>query len=510
MFDKAQKDNNAIYHELVPRTVEASPKKEMVKCIPFEVPVLAPDDDWFRELVSPHIRQGIEQYEERKANVVREVLGRLEEANDIETSSLQSMNLPGSIQSLDNPTGLPAETEAQIAAFKDKSGAQHIHDLRGMLATLAKEDMALLDEACRILDEEEQEDSQMNASFGSRWTRTPSHTLTANLRQEASKHRLNGDHAKKSDAYIQRKFDDHAAMFARLSGTRESILALLPAASAQDVRGLRCVQELKQQLAELERISAGRIALMERVKQARDADDISGTLLSNPHAPLEGVFEESLRKYAAFDPEIQQNLDAQNACLSEISRANEEFVRARGGTIGGNDRDRVLCQINAALHSYNELVGNLSEGIRFYTNFQELLMKFKQRCTDFTVARRTEKLELLNQLTATTAGMSSGMGQYASPPPSTYSSSAQYGSSSAHASGYAPPAYGANQLYQAPASASGAPQYQQPPPSSYAQYTQHPGAVPHGQPQFTPLLQPGSNNVPGGGGMNPFMYRPPQ
>jgi hypothetical protein len=36
-----------------------------------------------------------------------------------------------------------------------------------------------------------------------------------------------------------------------------------------------------------------------------------------------------------------------------------------------------------------------SEGIQFYTNFQELLQKFKQRCSDFVVARRTEKQEML-------------------------------------------------------------------------------------------------------------------
>eukprot|EP01094_Clydonella_sp_ATCC50884_P028645 TRINITY_DN865_c0_g1_i2.p1 TRINITY_DN865_c0_g1~~TRINITY_DN865_c0_g1_i2.p1 ORF type:complete len:840 (-),score=251.45 TRINITY_DN865_c0_g1_i2:138-2582(-) len=507
MFGKAQGDNNSIYHENVPGSVPTAVKKEMVKATPFEVVVPPSSEDPFRELVSPAIRQAIERYNERKGEKVREELGKLEEANDIHTSSLQSMGLPGAIQSLDNPTGIPAEVEASIAKFKDQGGGQHIHELRGMLDKLSKEATGILNEALRVLDEEEQEDNQMQSSFGARWTRTPSHTLTGNLRQEASKYRLNVEHATKSDAYIQRKFDDHAQMFSRLSGTRESIVHMLPQARAVDAAGLRSVEALKALLAQLDAVCSQRMGLMEQLKLTRDADDISGTLIASPHAPVEGIMEEALQKYEKFNADIQASIDQQNTLLTQISQANEEFVRSRGGKIGGNDRDRVLCEISAALSSYNELIGNLSEGIRFYTNFQELLCKFRQRCNDFAMARRTEKLELLNQLTATSP---SGGGspyqshsqqhapqqQYYSPPPqqSTFQSPAM---------GQAPPGY-----------QHAHPQQQQAPPQ-YQQFMQRQQQQQQQQQQqggggggFTPLLQPGSTNVPGGG--NPYMYRPPQ
>jgi hypothetical protein len=48
---------------------------------------------------------------------------------------------------------------------------------------------------------------------------TPSHTLTANLRQELAKFKGNMDHARKSDAYVMKKFQDHQQFIVKLSSS---------------------------------------------------------------------------------------------------------------------------------------------------------------------------------------------------------------------------------------------------------------------------------------------------
>jgi hypothetical protein len=50
-------------------------------------------------------------------------------------------------------------------------------------------------------------------------TRTPSHTLTINLRQEIAKYKGNIEHARKSDAYVMKKFQDHQQFIVKLSST---------------------------------------------------------------------------------------------------------------------------------------------------------------------------------------------------------------------------------------------------------------------------------------------------
>ena len=70
---------------------------------------------------------------------------------------------------------------------------------------MAAEDTAILDSAVLLLDEEEKDDTQLRGQYGNGWVRTPSHALTANLRQEAQKHKADLEHAIKSDAYIKTK-----------------------------------------------------------------------------------------------------------------------------------------------------------------------------------------------------------------------------------------------------------------------------------------------------------------
>ncbi len=48
--------------------------------------------------------------------------------------------------------------------------------------------------------------------------------------------------------------------------------------------------------------------------------------------------------------------------------------------------------------SYTDVKAGLREGINFYTTLQEYLQKFKSKCSDFILARETEKNELLQQL----------------------------------------------------------------------------------------------------------------
>lgn len=61
----------------------------------------------------------------------------------------------------------------------------------------------------------------MRVQHGSRWTRTPSHTLTGSLRQEAAKYRGHIEHAGKSDSFITTKWKDHGASIQLLAGPKE-------------------------------------------------------------------------------------------------------------------------------------------------------------------------------------------------------------------------------------------------------------------------------------------------
>jgi hypothetical protein len=66
---------------------------------------------------------------------------------------------------------------------------------------------------------------------------------------------------------------------------------------------------------------------------------------------------------------------------------------------------------------YAELVGNVSEGKRFYRDFVVLIESFKRKCEDFRVARGLEKEGLIEYLCQMKSG-SSGLQHYMGVPPS--------------------------------------------------------------------------------------------
>ena len=55
----------------------------------------------------------------------------------------------------------------------------------------------------KTLNDEEDQDKRLRAQYPDKWRRTPSHTLTSNLRQELAKLRANLDAARKVRDFLR-------------------------------------------------------------------------------------------------------------------------------------------------------------------------------------------------------------------------------------------------------------------------------------------------------------------
>ena len=134
--------------------------------------------------------------------------------------------------------------------------------------------------------------------------------------------------------------------------------------------------------------------------------DMKNTFL-NVHSK-EGVINEAELSQQtlqnALGPLIQQisdSLKRQETILKEMTEENEKFVKENGGgQNSGNQRDEILKKLAAAHDAFFELQKHLQEGTKFYNDLTQLLVTFQSKVSDYCFARKTEKDELMKDLTA--------------------------------------------------------------------------------------------------------------
>lgn len=87
----------------------------------------------------------------------------------------------------------------------------------------------------------------------------------------------------------------------------------------------------------------------------------------------------------------------QEQLIAEVQQAHAAFTAANGSASGS--REAFLSELATAHNYFVELQDNLKEGIKFYNNLTELLLALQTKIGDFCFARKTEKEELLKDLT---------------------------------------------------------------------------------------------------------------
>ncbi|KAI0689995.1 BRO1-domain-containing protein [Cytidiella melzeri] len=421
---RAERDNDLIYHHEVPAASSLPQIKEisMVQSLGLEAltdPKMAIGNDAviFGDLLGYGAKVAIDIYQERRKNwIEEEVLARAQHMGDAASSLLQSLNLPAALEAMEKPIGLPPSLLKKAEEVRSEDGPVRIPLSIENVRKVAQMNKALLDETLDILDLEAEEDEVFQEEAPG--TRAPSAESNKELISKAHRYRQILEEAAQSDEVVKGKWDDWEQNITELTWNEEDLQAAIPSSTISLVsKGATAskgnstqlhARQLRSLLESLDDIQRTRVQLVERAKRRVEADDITPRILKAATAierwvevqpaMFEDVLDEEMAKFDKFRNDIEEAEEQQQLVLESIKERNGLFLQSRKEDPSVKEREHALQSLDLAYHMYREITRNLDEGLKFYNEFSDILVKFKETCRGWANHRKDEMYVLLRAM----------------------------------------------------------------------------------------------------------------
>ncbi|XP_066603729.1 programmed cell death 6-interacting protein isoform X2 [Prorops nasuta] len=397
---EVKKDNDFIYHERIPdvKSLEPIGKANVAKLLSMPEVFSTNFKDLFAELVPVSVHQALSSYEVRRNELVNAEISKLREMTQVLNSVLASLNLPAAIEDT-NGTELPQSLLDKALYVRQAGGIAALNAAMNELPELLLRNKELLDESERMLKEERESDDQLREQFKERWTRIASSRLTEQFTINARKYREIINNAVSADKVVREKYENNREGMEILSLEEKDLVRAVPTGSAVQESGV--VSQLRKLMEDVETLKAERDVIESELKSV--TVDMKATfltalakdgLIDEPNLSVENIGQ----CYGPLQKQVRESSARQEELIVQIQSAHAQFTNEQSGS--GSSREAMLCKLATAFDTFKELKGNLEEGVKFYNDLTQLLVVFQNKISDFCFARKTEKEELLKDLTS--------------------------------------------------------------------------------------------------------------
>ena len=287
---RAEKDNDIIYLEPVPAKSELTTLSRAgmatARC-PEEVSnptsTLAEGgklgQPLFARLVPYAVHIAASIYEERKNRLVNSsIVDELDALTNKLRDLLQLLGLPGSLQALEKPLGLPPSLTSHAEEIRQQDGLHMLRRSMRETATLRENDVNLFQDAVEFLRSEAAEDDRSKLKHGTdRWARPPSKKAGEKLYAQVNE--IDGylKSAASSDDLVKSKLKDCEKTLQVLSGSDRDLEDYVPSSrrAAMPPNLEKAASDLRNTLNDVGRLESRRRKQVDKVREKAKFDDIS-------------------------------------------------------------------------------------------------------------------------------------------------------------------------------------------------------------------------------------------
>lgn len=370
----------------------------------------------FAKLVPFAVHVAASIYEERRDRLVNtNIIDELEILTTKIHDTLRSLNLPGSLQALEKPLGLPPSVTSHAEEIRQADAIVRLQRSFSDTAKLKTSDDAIFAEGRELLKTEASENERLLMKYGTeRWTRADSKSAAPKLYAQVTE--IDGylKSAANSDELVKTKFRECEDILRILSSSDRDIGNFVPSsrrvAIPQKLEGE--VSRLRNSLDEVSRLESRRRRKIEALREKAKKDDINSSILAEaariereyPNqivaaANFESFFEKRLGKYDPDIDALKSEAEEQDRLTAQLESANASFVAARKGDTSSREREQALQKLENAYFKYKEIVSNLEVGRKFYNDLAKIVGRFRDGCKAFVYERREEAMTLEKYVT---------------------------------------------------------------------------------------------------------------
>ena len=430
---RAEKDNDTIY-------LQPEPPKSQLKVldrasmVSAKVPPEVSDSQGmlgergelgqplFTKLVPYSVHVAVSIYADRRDRLVNNnIISELEALTQKIHELLSSLSLPGSLQALEKPLGLPPSLASHAEEIRQSSGVQRLQATIADTDKLKANNRAVYQEGIELLRTEAGEDEGARRKYGTeRWTRPSGKDTVPKLYNQVSDIEGYLKQADSSDQLVLSKLRENENLIRLLSGSSRDLEDYVPSSrrATMSAKVEREVNALRASLNEVNRLESRRRKKVEALRTKRKEDDVHGTLLKEtarlerefPMQPVqasqfEDLFDERLKKYDIDQQDLQNEETEQRRLLNRVTETNIGFQNAKRGDTSTKERETALQNLENAYTAYKEIMRNLETGRKFYNDLSGITARFRDECRRFVYSRRTEAQNIESDVTTALANL---------------------------------------------------------------------------------------------------------
>lgn len=369
----------------------------------------------FTKLVPFSVHVALSIYEERRDRLVNtNMIAELETMTDKLHEILSSLNLPGSLQALEKPLGLPPTLAQRADEIRQADAINRLQRGLADIEKLCASDKSVFEEGKALLAAEEQEDTSMRLKHGTqRWARPesrvePTRDGGARLWNQAAE--IDGYFASSmsSDAVVRDKFAAVKDTMAVLAGPHRGMMDYIPNSRKTEIPEMLkpAIGRLRGVYNDILRLESRRRKRVESLRAKSRADDVKADIMAEaarlerafPAIPIvpahfEDFFEKRLDSlYESELEQIEKERADQEKTVADLQAGNREFEAQKRsiGDRGSHDREKALQRLDNAYYKYKEIMNNVEVGRKFYNDLSRIVEQFRNQARHWVNERRKE------------------------------------------------------------------------------------------------------------------------